>query len=650
MSAQLLIDRIDLSRPELSKVKTAADRGDLHAAIQALADHFHHRKTPAFPGDLRKRETYKISDARLKEADAALENRFIGQPKYGLQQVPEPIDWNYNPGQDPEWTWQFNRHSAWGALAEACLSTRDEKYAQKWVSLMRDWVDKNPPGTPKSWRTLETGIRAGRTWTRVFLAFLESPFFTPDDVAIMLNSFADHAEYLMPETHFRSGSNWGQTESLGLLYVGTFFPEFKNAVQWREIGWKRLEGEMFIQVFEDGAQVELTTSYHQGTISGFVHAAEVAKLGGVTPSPAYWERLEKMYEYTMILEKPDGTQPMLGDSWPTDTRHVLREGANRFNRPDLLYVATSGKEGTPPAMLDAARSVAGYYVMRTDWVDPQAIYLLTDISRWGGGHQHPDALQINLYAYGKTLLPDSGSYLYYGPERKRFGHTSSHSTVTIDDADQNHNPATLNRFASTKTLSFVDGSHTGYDGIMHRRQVVFVRPADNITPYFIVIDRITGSGSHSANQYFHFLPAPMALNAQSYEARTELPEGPNVLTRALRTQNIQMESVPSEVSFVYTQKEPRPAVRYRTQNPLPTTFITLLLPYPGATAPDIQAKEMISENNTIGLRITGPSFTDTLYIAETPAILSAFNTTQEICAGLIRQKPDGQTETTRIEK
>lgn len=646
MSMEALVARLDLSRPELHAVKKAVDAGDMAAGLDVLAKHFRTRENPALPGDLRKRDVHRISDRQQEEADAAFENRFIGQPKYGLQQVPEPIDWNFNPGEDAEWTWQFNRHSAWGALAQAYLATKDERYAQKWVALMRDWVAKNPPGTPKSWRTLEAGIRAGRTWTRVFYAFLDSPSFMPEDIAVMLGSFADHAEFLLPEKRFRSGSNWGQTESVGLLYVGSFFPEFKDAVLWRDTGWKRLEGEMFIQVLEDGAQVELTTSYHQGTVSGFVHAAEIAQLGGAKPTPEYWARLEKMYEYTMILQKPDGTQPMLGDSWPGDTRRALRQGAERFGRADMLYVASGGTEGTPPAQLDMGLPSAGYYVMRTDWVDPQSIYVFTDVAhRWGGGHQHPDALQINVYAYGKTLLPDSGSYLYYGPDRKKFGSTRSHSTVTVDDENQNHNPATLNHFASAQALGFVDGSHTGYEGITHRRQVLFARPMAGVPPYLVVIDRIVGTGEHTVDQYFHFLPAPVKQGM--LEMRTVLPEGPNLLVRAVSTDGLGMEAVDSEVSFVYTQKAPRPAVRYRQKRELPLMFVTLLVPYPGAVVPKIVASEMALDG-AMGVRVEGDGFSDVIFATDHPVAVSELGLKKVARAGLIRSHM-GKTEETVIE-
>ena len=643
-TVQALVSRLDLTRPDLAAVRSAVEAGDLDAAAEAFAAHLRDRQEPAYPRDPRSREKHSLSESQREEADAALENRFIGQSKYGLQKVPEPIDWGYNPGKDPEWTWQFNRHSAWRALAEAYLATGNEAYAEKWVSLLRDWVAKNPPGTKLSWRTLEAGGRC-QSWLAVYFSFINYPGFTPHDHALMINSLAEHAEYLMPENRFRSGSNWGLSESRGLLSVGTIFPEFKDALRWRETAWKRIEGEMFIQVLEDGAQVELTTSYHQGTVRGFAGAPEIARLGGVEPSPAYWARLEKMYEYTMFLQKPDGTQPMLGDSWPDNTRRIVAEGGRRFNRPDMRYVGSSGEEGAAPDFLDTQLPAAGYYVMRTDWVDPQAIYLFTDVAhRWGGGHQQPDALQINLYAYGKTLLPDSGSYLYYGPDRKRFARTSSHSTVVIDDENQSRDAAICHCFSSADALSFVDGSHQGYEGVTHRRQVLFARPVDGIPPYFLVIDRITGEGVHTADQYFHFLPGPMELEAGKAQARTAHPGGANVLVQAVGGTDVALEEVASWVSFVYTQKQPRPAVRYRQAGALPLTFVTLILPYEGVVPPELSVTEMASDRGAgaIAVRVKGTGFQDLLFAQETRAEIVLPGLTATARAGLVRTHSDGK--------
>jgi heparan-sulfate lyase len=402
---------------------------------------------------------------------------------------------------------------------------------------------------------------------------------------------------------------------------------------------------MFAQVLDDGAQVELTTSYQQGAIRGFVDAADIARIGGEEPSAAYAARLQRMYEYTMFLQEPDGSQPMLGDSWVVDTRGLVAEGGRRFGREDMLYAGTGGKEGTKPEYLDTQLPAAGYYVMRTDWTDPQAIYLLTDIAhRWGGWHQHPDALHIDLYAYGKSLLPDSGAYAYSGPQRSQFARTSAHSTVTVDDQDQNHEPAKLQCLDSGDVLSFVDGSQAGYPGITHRRQVLFARPTGEMPPYFVVIDKISGAGRHTADQYFHFLPAPLELNAEALEATTTAPEGPNLKVMALRQKGVQLEQVDSWVSFAYGKKEPRPAVRFRQVGELPLTFVTLLVPFAGATPPDLGAMEteLPGGSGAVGISVAGEGFEDLLFAADAPVDVNLGGENLHGRAGLVRLTRAGQ--------
>ncbi|NUQ02216.1 MAG: alginate lyase family protein, partial [Armatimonadetes bacterium] len=495
-----------------------------------------------------------------------------------------------------------------------------ERYSAKWVELLRDWVAKNPPGTPWSWRTIEAGIRPA-AWLRAFFAFSGSPHFTPADQALLLASLAEHAEYLMPERRFSRGSNWGIIESVGLLQLGSYLPEFTQAASWRETAWSRIDAEMLNQVLPDGAQVELTTSYHFGVLADFKRAAEIAQQGGQVIRPEFWQRLERMYDYALCLVKPDGTVPMLGDSWPANIRGTLAEGGRRFGRPDLLYVGTAGKEGAPPERLDTSLPDAGYHVFRTSWTDPEAIWLLTDVAhRWGGGHQHPDALQVVLYAYGKTLTPDTGSYLYYGPGRAAASRTSAHSTVTVDETNQSTQPAVTNAEGSTATLSLADGQHPGYPGIVHRRQVLFARPTAAAPPYIVVVDHLSGTGRHTLDQAWHFLPGTMILDATRVTARTTNP-GPNVLVQALRQEGLVLEAVPSFVSFSYTKKEERPAVRFRQQTELPARFVTLLLPYPSAAPPNVTARLVTDTAELVEVEVTGPGFRDRLFAATAPTPL-----------------------------
>jgi len=104
-----------------------------------------------------------------------------------------------------------------------------------------------------------------------------------------------------------------------------------------------------------------------------------------------------------------------------------------------------------------------------------------------------------------------------------------------------------------------------------------------------------------------------------------------VLVRAVATDDIAIEEVESWVSFRYTEKEPRPAVRYRYKGALPATFVTLLVPYEGVTPPSLSAAILpaTDQPGTVGLRVDGGVAVDTLLAGDGQA-------------SLLRTGPDGR--------
>lgn len=82
-------------------------------------------------------------------------------------------------------------------------------------------------------------------------------------------------------------------------------------------------------------------------------------------------------------------------------------GADFLGREDLWYIDTYGREGAVPSRTSRAFPYAGFYVMRSDWSE-DARYLVFDGGKSAGGHNHVDKLSFELYAYGNTLVTDTG--------------------------------------------------------------------------------------------------------------------------------------------------------------------------------------------------------------------------------------------------
>ena len=66
--------------------------------------------------------------------------------------------------------------------------------------------------------------------------------------------------------------------------------------------------------------------------------------------------------------------------------------------------------------------------------------MLLNYGPFGGGHGHPDQLNMVLYSDGKQWIRDFGSFSYNGHPMKLKGEwtaqTVSHSTLTVDGISQ----------------------------------------------------------------------------------------------------------------------------------------------------------------------------------------------------------------------
>ena len=117
-----------------------------------------------------------------------------------------------------------------------------------------------------AWRPLEVSNRL-QDQTSQFQLFLPSPSFTPDFLTEFLVNYYKHAVHIL--ANYSDQGNHLLFEAQRMIYAGVFFPEFKEAVSWRESGIKILNKEIEKQVYEDGGQYELDLGYHAACIDIF---------------------------------------------------------------------------------------------------------------------------------------------------------------------------------------------------------------------------------------------------------------------------------------------------------------------------------------------------------------------------------------------
>lgn len=605
---------LDPANPKLGDLREVAKTGDEARTLAALLEHYRKRFPKATP-------TGNLSPAREEEASLALQNK---QKLFGLPQpfdLGTPANWTKNPTDNIEFIYSINRHALVRTLADAYAATGEEKYGAKAIELMLGWIQTVPPTEKAPWRELEVAIR-GQVWASSLKRLVHASAMTPQALGTILSSLSDQIDTLVPAENW-AGGNHGVNASWGMMYVGLTYPELAHAQRWSSLAWERLQTHMQREVYADGAQIELTSGYHAWCISRFHDALDWAEAAKLPIPPAYPAKLEKMYDYVLALLKPDRSMPVLGDSEMPNGKDFMKRGAEQFKRADMLFIATDGKEGRAPAKLDYELEVAGYYSARDSWSDPNAVFAMLDVAhKWGGWHAHFDALELHLYGYGRNLLPESGTINYTAGPRARSRATASHSTVTVDGKDQSEAPAVTNAFYTFPQAVFIDGSHQGYPGVTHRRQLLFVRgqpgePSgkDGAVKYLIVVDRITGSGKYVLEQKWHLPRGEAQTDPATRAARTAFTEGGNLEVRPLTTGVgsfslqegwITPEGGSSQSGIVLK----RMVAVDRYEGPLPVTMVTLLLPYGGQTAPELKAtlrSQPVSAEDTVQIDVSLPS-------------------------------------------
>lgn len=603
-----LLSRIDLSKTGLEKVKQSANDPKLAAA--ELLNYFRNRTSVKHFIDRNSKTAALGKTATEKDFEAAnnaLKHIFVGQSAYPPYFCGDDIDWGTRPVPDNEWVWQLNRMGFWDSMAKVYWHTGDKKYAKEWCFQLMDWTRKNPRDKEHeyAWRSIEAGIR-GYNWTGLYQRFIDSPNFTPEVLVAFLNSMFDHADYLM--TVYRTKSNWGLMEAEGMAFIAITFPEFNDAEKWRSEAFRRLNIEINLQVYPDGQQRELAMGYHIGCINWFLRTSELAKLNNIENAfpQSYLQTIELMCEVPMKLCHLDGTNAQFGDSWagtPGQYSERFLEWAEKFKRQDFLFLATEGKQGKKPDSTAFALPQSGLYSMKSGW-DNNAISLVLKCGPDGGGHCQPDNGTFELYAGGRNLMPDAGSYIYSGdPEgRAWFRQTKVHQTITLNGENSKYAPKLL-LWQPGENLDILVVENQSYENLTHRRSVFFVDKK-----YFVIVDEATGGAPGEIDLHFQLAPGAGAavFNRDNFSVRSNFTGGWNVLVQTTPQSGLKLIEEEGWVSFLYTKKEQRPAFCYRlnkSQDQDKIEFATLVIPFEKA-APNIRVKDFSVTPDGINIGIT----------------------------------------------
>jgi len=500
-----VLNSLDLDRPGLEKVRAAAKSGDRSTALKELVLYYRHRTGVVFEEEPAAAATPSV----IQDADAATRHIFSLGMGYPPQIYGPVVDWASDPVHDIEWVAGMERFYWQRPLIAGYRATHDEKYAKAWMDLTRDWIAKHPVDPPAfDWLDIQVGIRA-TSMCAAFDVLRQSPSMDANFLAEFLASIHDHAtkSSLYPRL---SAHNKAILEDMGLLRIAILFPEFRESRHWLERSYQVFDIALSAQLNPEGVQMEWTPSYHMVVAGEMARVLDLCVRNRQNPPQHLMDLTRKAFDYWLAMTAPDHYLPMFGDT----TRDIHHSpdftagdvGARLFQEPEFGLLARQDFK-TAPHVGNRAFPEAGMFFLRSGW-KPKDVYLaLHDSPPALSRHDQPDNGTFELYAFGRWLMPDSGSYAYdntpHDKEREWFRQTNVHQTLTLDGKNSVNAPRTR-LWKDLGDGAAVTFDNASYPGLTHRRTVFFVDRR-----YFVFVDEAIGDAKGSLDLHFQFMPGEL---------------------------------------------------------------------------------------------------------------------------------------------
>jgi hypothetical protein len=281
------------------------------------------------------------------------------------------------PGVDIKVPWELARmqHLPQLALAHSLASEYEKSppgtaCAREYRNQVLDFIANNPPRFGVNWAcAMDVAIRVANWLVAYDLFKAGGAGFDREFEAIFSRSVYEHGCHIIRNLEWSDEfrGNHYLADIAGLLFVSAYLPRSRETDTWLAFSVQQLIGEVQAQFTPDGANFEASTSYHRLSAELVIFSTAVVlglpeekrkalteydcRLHKVKPALApapmtfhgsgenaspfpewYFERVEKMAEFTMHITKPDGKIPQIGDN---DSGYFLK-----FS-PPLIRLAAS---------------------------------------------------------------------------------------------------------------------------------------------------------------------------------------------------------------------------------------------------------------------------------------------------------------------
>lgn len=298
----------------------------------------------------------------------------------------------------------------------ALESANDADLAQN----IEDWIEATPPFGPNYWKgawgSHALSLRVV-VWMQQIAARRER--LAPGLVRLANRSLVQQLRFLERNLELDLGGNHLIKNAKALLWAGCYFGGAEGE-RWSVIGARHLLRQLHEQILLDGMHSERSASYHAQVFADLCECASIVRGAEIERA------LAAMAQVLVDMTHPDGGCSLMGDG-----------GLNMaYSTAELISVYERLGGNRPATSEIISMPHAGYYGLRVG-EDLTLIDCGAISPDHLPAHGHGDALSFEWTVGGQRMIVDAGVLQYEaGGWRNWSRATSSHNTVTVDDADQ----------------------------------------------------------------------------------------------------------------------------------------------------------------------------------------------------------------------
>lgn len=377
------------------------------------------------------------------------------------------------------------------------LATEDAAYAHYIRDMLLDYASKYPTYMEHNTNRVATTWYSGRmfgqsldeaVWAsdaaRAFSVAI--PVMKKEEIEKIKNGYMKVCAGML--LNRRGGGNWQVWHNSGLIALGIALQEdsiVRIALDDPQCGYHAL---MEKHVHNDGWWNEGSPTYHYYPLRAMLLSADAVRCRNID---LFDKKLYNMFASPAMGVYADLFFPAHNDGWYGESLIIQAKqyeiAYKRYRDPFLLNVLKRCYQHTDRNSVEALQNSIDLSNATPSGTMPSVCFedvgfavlrskektVVLKYGPHGGGHGHPDKLSISIHDGKKEILPDMGTSAYGVPDFTQwYRKTLSHSTLTVDAADQKETTGKLLQFKPAGSGGFVEAESDGaYPGVKMSRSL-----------------------------------------------------------------------------------------------------------------------------------------------------------------------------------